>query len=270
MKFANNAPLLRLHELGLRAGGAGRVLLDSLSLTIEPGQRWVVLGPNGAGKTTLLNVMAGLMQSASGQVWLGERPLMEFSPAHLAQQRAWCPQFWLDPFPVSARETVACALMATHPQATAAELESMAREWVARLDMSAFADVDVRSLSGGERQRIAIATACAQAAPILLLDEPTAHLDWSHQALLQRLLHEWSAAKGSVVAAVHDLNFAWHLASHALLLDGRGAALAGPRELVMTADNLSRAYGVPVSLREEKDDGTSTRWFRVDLSGGRA
>lgn len=254
---------LQLDSLRLHAGGKadGRVLIDSLSLSIGEGERWVLLGPNGAGKSTLLMTLAGLVAPNSGRILLDERPLAAWPAAALAKRRAWCPQFWLDPFPVSAWETVACALLATEPQLDAATVEARARHWLDELDVGHLADNDVRMLSGGERQRVALATACAQNAPLLMLDEPTSHLDWSHQALLQKRLRAWSAGGGSVLTAVHDLNLAWTLATHALLLDGRGGAVHGPREQVLTTPLLSAAYGLPVSLREE----AGTRWFRVDL-----
>lgn len=254
---------LRLDALRLHAGGkaGGRLLIDALSATLSAGERWVLLGPNGAGKSTLLVALAGLVQPSAGRILLDDRALGSWSATELARRRAWCPQFWLDPFPVSAWETVACALLALNPQLDAGSAESRAREWLAEFDVGQLADNDVRMLSGGERQRVALATACAQNAPLLMLDEPTSHLDWSHQALLQKRLRRLSDDGGCVLAAVHDLNLAWTLATHALLLDGRGDVLAGTREDVLRADALSAAYGVAVSVREEND----ARWFRVDL-----
>ena len=254
---------LRLEHVALHAGGKpdGRVLIGDLSLSINPGERWVLLGPNGAGKSTLIVALAGLLAPNAGSILLQGRPLADWPGEALAKQRAWCPQFWLDPFPVSAWETVACALLAMRPELAAPEVEALARHWLTEFDVGSLADNDVRMLSGGERQRVALATACAQGAPLLLLDEPSSHLDWSHQALLQARLKHWSADGGSVLAAVHDLNLAWTLATHALLLDGRGGAIHGPRESVLQAEHLSRAYGVPVSLREEGE----ARWFRIDL-----
>ena len=254
---------LRLEQLRLRAGGQteGRVLIDELSLSMNPGERWVLLGPNGAGKSTLILALTGLLPPNAGNILLDNKPLADWNGAALARQRAWCPQFWLDPFPVSAWETVACALLALQPELAADKVEQRAREALADFDVGHLADTDVRRLSGGERQRVALATACAQGAPLLLLDEPSSHLDWSHQALLQARLKAWSAQGGTVLAAVHDLNLAWTLATHALLLDGQGGAVHGPRMQVLTAEHLSAAYRVPVSLREENE----ARWFHVDL-----
>ena len=265
---------IAIESLVLRAGGFadGRILIRDFSLRIAPGERWVVLGPNGAGKSTLLAALAGLTVPAAGRITLGDRALNEWPPGVLARERAWCPQFWLDPFPLSVWESVACAVLATHPELDGDDSRRWAQASLEQLDVAHLSQKDVRALSGGERQRVALATACAQAAPILLLDEPTAHLDWGHQVALQLWLKRWtsgasatetetSAAKGTAIVAVHDLNLAWTLATHALLLDGNGGACFGPREDVLTASTLQAAYGVRVNVREE--DGT--RWFRVDL-----
>ncbi|GAB4060429.1 ABC transporter ATP-binding protein [Uliginosibacterium sediminicola] len=255
-------PLL-IDALQLRAGGRadGRVLIDRLDLHCRAGERWVVLGPNGAGKSTLLAALAGLSTPTRGGIVLGGKMLSSWTPQALARQRAWCPQFWLDPFAVSAWETVASAALVSQPDARMADCRALAQRSLELLDAAHLADADVRTLSGGERQRVALATACAQAAPILLLDEPTAHLDWAHQASLQRWLKTWSAQGGMVIAAVHDLNLAWTLASHALLLDGRGGYCSGTREEVLNAAALQNAYGVPVSARDEG----AVRWFRLEL-----
>ena len=79
---------------------------------MNPGERWVLLGPNGAGKSTLIVALSGLLQPNAGCILMQGKPLADWPGEALAKQRAWCPQFWLDPFPVSAWETVACALFA--------------------------------------------------------------------------------------------------------------------------------------------------------------
>jgi iron complex transport system ATP-binding protein len=260
-----NGLSLRLENVALRAGAKsdGRLLCRGLNVTMNPGERWVLLGPNGAGKSTLLMTIAGLLPPDAGSILLDGRALTAWKGEALAKTRAWCPQFWLDPFPVSAWETVACSIIATRPELDAARVEEIARESLREFDAAHLADTDVRTLSGGERQRVALATACTQSAPLLLLDEPTSHLDWSHQAVLQSLLKRWSQESGTLLTAVHDLNLAWTLATHALLLNGRGGAQWGTREEVLTADALAAAYGVPVNIIE---DG-GARWFRIDLEG---
>lgn len=261
----NSALTLSLHNVQLRVGGQanGRVLLKGLDLTVQAGERWVVLGSNGVGKTSLLLVLAGLVAPDSGVVSLGSQALQTWSPQALAKQRAWCPQFWYDPFPLCAWEAVAAAIEAVNLEMSAPQIETQARFWLGKFEAGHLAQTDIRTLSGGERQRVALATACAQEAPLLLLDEPTAHLDWAHQNLLRNILHDWTQIGGSVVSVLHDLNMAWALATHVLLLKGEDGLYFGPREVVMQAEILSDAYGVAVQSRDELD---GSKWFRVSAS----
>lgn len=257
------APFVALHGLTLHAGGDARLrrLVSGLQMAVHAGERWAVLGPNGAGKSTLLAAIAGLLPVQAGRLdWPGANA----SGPHdvkLAALRAWSPSFWIDPFPCRVDETVrlarpriawgAAAEARNDPEALAALLH--------RLDVAHLAAHDVRTLSGGERQRVALAAALWQGAPLLLLDEPASHLDLAHQQMLIRRLHEHAGAGGGVVASVHDLNLAWSLATHAVLLDGRGGAAAGPRDDVMTPSNLQSAFGVAIDRVEVC--GTQRFWI---------
>ncbi len=143
------ALMLRLENIALRAGAKpeGRLLCSGLDISIAPGERWVLLGPNGAGKSTLLMSLAGgLIQPDAGSIVLGDLPLPAWRSEALARTRAWCPQFWLDPFPVSAWETVACAIIATRPELESERVQQIAREWLTQLDVSHLADVDRHSV----------------------------------------------------------------------------------------------------------------------------
>jgi iron complex transport system ATP-binding protein len=243
-------PALRLQidALALRAGGtaSGRVLFEALTFTLDAGQRWVVLGPNGAGKSSLLAALAGVFRVAAGRIELLGKPIQHWRPEALADWRAWCPQFWTDPFPASVVETAGLAARRgswwSGGAGEAADVHRVLRD----LDLARLADADVRRLSGGERQRVAVATALLQGAPLLLLDEPASHLDLAHQQLLVQVLRRHSEAGGAVVASLHDINLAWELASHAILIDGRGAVHAGPRDDVLCAPLLASAFDVVV------------------------
>jgi iron complex transport system ATP-binding protein len=238
--------------LGLRAGAMvhGRVLFDGLSFAIEAGQRWVVLGPNGAGKSSLLAALAGVFRSSAGRICLQGRDIGSWRPEALADWRAWCPQFWTDPFPASVIETACLAAQRGAWWSADAVDEDAARQVLAELDLTSFAQADVRQLSGGERQRVAVATAMLQGAPLLLLDEPASHLDLAHQQLLLGVLMRHAAQRGAVVASLHDINLAWDLATHAVLIDGRGGVYAGPRDAVICAPLLTAAFGVAVDRVE--------------------
>jgi iron complex transport system ATP-binding protein len=241
-----------LRGVSLKAGGtaAGRVLFQSLDLTVNAGDRWVVLGPNGAGKSSLLSAMAGIFPLNSGEVRLQDRPLPQWRAEDMADWRAWCPQFWSDPFPSTVAETAAIAMRRGAWWAASNDDDATVAQVLAELDLAAFAQTDVRQLSGGERQRVAVATTFLQGAKLLLLDEPVSHLDLAHQGMLVRALIRRSEQEQAVVASLHDINLAWDLATHAVLLDGRGKALAGTREEVMAPRQLSQAFAVSIERVE--------------------
>jgi iron complex transport system ATP-binding protein len=245
---------LEVCGLALRGGGSprGRQLFSELSFHVQPGERWVILGPNGAGKSSLLAALAGVFAWEAGEVRVQERPLREWEPSALADRRAWCPQFWADPFAASVAQTIRLARDrgAWWGLVDVADNDDEVLRVVDRLDLRDLLSADVRTLSGGERQRVALATALLQGAPMLLLDEPSSHLDLAHQHLLLKLLHSHADAGGAVVASLHDLNLAWALASHAVLLDGQGGAFAGTAEVVMTPARLAAVFGVAVDLVE--------------------
>jgi iron complex transport system ATP-binding protein len=234
------APVIECRGLRLRAGE--RLLVDSLDLRVEAGSRWVVLGPNGAGKSTLLATLAGARRADGGEVWLRGRPIATWDAQTLAAQRALLPDGWIDPFAATVLDTVLTARYRLG--AADGQGEQVARAWLARFDCAALTAHDVRSLSRGERQRVAIATTLTQEAPLLLLDEPIAHQDPRHQALV---IDELACLSGrTLVASLHDLNAAARLATHALLLTGRGRWVAGPADDVLNAERLSALFDTPI------------------------
>jgi len=227
---------------GLRLQAGARVLVDALDLRVDAGSRWVVLGPNGAGKSTLLATLAGARRADGGVVLLDGRPVEHWDVQALAAQRALLPDGWLDPFTASVLDTV---LTARYRLGEADEHGSrVAAEWLARFDCAALPQRDVRSLSRGERQRVAIATALSQEAPLLLLDEPIAHQDPRHQALVVDELARLDSH--TIIASLHDLNAAVRMATHALLLTGRGDWIAGTADEVLTAEQLSAVFDTPI------------------------
>jgi len=248
------AALLEANALSLRAGGAARnrLLFAGLDLRVAAGERWIVVGPNGAGKSSLLAALAGVFAIAAGSVRIDGVELADWAPSALAERRAWSPQFWSDPFPATVRETAALAHRRDAGWRSALERRSEpeVERVLGRLLLDALADSDVQTLSGGERQRVALATALLQGAPLLLLDEPASHLDLAHERLLVEVLLAHAAAGGAVVASVHDLDLAWDLASHVVLIDGSGGVVAGRRDEVLVADRLGTVFGVAIHAIE--------------------
>lgn len=244
MSHPEAMPLLTCRDLELRAGA--RVLVQGLSFAVHAGERWAVLGPNGAGKSTLLAVLAGVRPPAAGTVLLDGRDLAQWLVQPLAERRALVTDRWVDPFAASVLDTVLTARYRFDGRDALGEAEALAA--LTAMDCAQLAAADVRWLSRGERQRVAVATALAQATPLLLLDEPIAHQDPRHQALvLQRLA---ALPDRSFVASLHDLSAGARFATHALLLDGRGGWRAGPVAQTMTAENLSLLFDTPIAAIE--------------------
>lgn len=239
----NGDELLELRGLALRT--SQRRLVDALDLTVQRGERWAVLGPNGAGKSTLLAAVAGARRHDSGQILHGGRPVDTLRADELARRRALLTDRWIDPFASPVLDTVLTARYIFRDEELG---EAAARRWLERFDCGLLAARDVRRLSRGERQRVAIVTALAQDTPLVLLDEPTAHQDPRHQALVVRELA--ALPERGLVVTLHDLNAAARLATHVLLLWGDGRTLAGPATDILQPELLSDLFATPVSRVE--------------------
>lgn len=253
--------MMEIRHLTLRAGE--RVLVEGLDVAFSPRQAWCIAGPNGAGKTTLLNALAGvraLQPGERGEIVVDGQPLPAWRSALLARRRGFMPQQIHDAFGGTVLEAV---LAGRHPYLESgrwgawesAHDIALARAMLEQVQLGALAGRDVTTLSGGERQRVAFAALLAQQAPLLLLDEPVAHLDLHHQMAVLRLLAEHAeqnAAVGhGVVFSCHDLNLARRFASHALLLDGHGGWRAGPAREVLSAEHCSAVFGYPLVLIQD-------------------
>jgi iron complex transport system ATP-binding protein len=242
------SPLLAVHGLTVTIAGLG--VCSGLELAVLPGESWAILGRNGAGKTTLLSTLAGLRAPAAGSIELDGRALAGLPARELARLRGVLAQDDNDAFPATVLETV---LIGRHPHLSRWQWESaddirIAREALAAADMTGTDARDVRTLSGGERRRVALAALLAQQPRLLLLDEPSSHLDLSHQlALLERLVSAVRAESKALLMVVHDVNLALRYCDHVLLL-ADGEALAGPAPALLTAERLSRLYRVPLRV----------------------
>ncbi|MFM8638309.1 MAG: ABC transporter ATP-binding protein, partial [Betaproteobacteria bacterium] len=193
---------------GLQVALDGQAVVDGVQLELQPG--WTALvGPNGAGKSTLLKALAGLLPLQAGRVEVNGQPLEALPRAQRARLVAWLPQQDSSNGDLTVRETVCLGRLPYtglwgrwQP-----EDEAAVQAALARTDGLAWQHRPLNRLSGGERQRVHLARALATGAAILLLDEPTAHLDPPHQWALARLFREL-AATHTVVTVLHDLNLA--------------------------------------------------------------
>jgi iron complex transport system ATP-binding protein len=226
-------------------------VLNEINLELAPGEVLGLIGPNGAGKTSLIRAISGLLKPNSGSIQLDGRDLSSISEMERAHQLAVVPQSGQLPPAFTVWECV--ALGRTPYLNWLGQLGAKDRakvEWALEVsEIAALKDRRAGELSGGEQQRILLARALAQDCPILLLDEPTAHLDLHHQVALLNLVARMAAEqKLAVLLAMHDLNLAALYADRlALLVDGKIRSIGTPPE-VLTTENLQNAYQVPLSV----------------------
>ena len=241
--------MLRLANL--YAGYPQRPVIQGVTLSVAPGQVTALLGPNGAGKTTLIRALSGVIQPVRGQVYWQETDLLRLPSHQRARYLAVVPQARQLPPTFTVRQAVALGrtpylgwLGTPGPEDRAAVERAL--DWT---DLHPLADRLLGHLSGGEQQRVLLARALAQATPILLLDEPTAHLDLRHQvgllSLVRRLAREHDL---TVLLVLHDLNLAARFADKVALLHQGRLVAQGQPSVVLTAERLTAVYGVTVQI----------------------
>jgi iron complex transport system ATP-binding protein len=236
--------VLACTDVTVTAGGAR--LLDRVSVDLLPGELLAVVGPNGAGKTTLVRVLAGDQRPDGGSVTLDGRPLADHRGHELALRRAVLPQQTVIAFPFPAAEVVRMGRFPHRSRATAAEDDRAVALAMARCGVAHLAERRFPTLSGGEQARVCLARVLAQDTGVLLLDEPTASLDLSHQQAVLRIARTLASEGRAVLIVLHDLNLAAAHTDRLVLLDRGRVAASGPPAHALDAALLSRVYGHPV------------------------
>ena len=243
-------PLVRLADVSFSYGH--RKVLSNVTLDILPGSTTAILGPNGAGKTTLLHLVLGWLRPSSGRVHLEGRPLSSFSRRDMGKTMGLVPQSEHVPFEYSVLEYILLG-RAPHIAALAApgpvDLEKAC--WaLARVGLEGFEDRTITTLSGGERELTLVARALAQEPRLLLLDEPTSHLDLKNKRRMAEVLRELTQAGATVLLTTHEPDLAAAVATD-LVLMGRGRLLrAGPLAEVLSTEGLSVTYDTSVRVVE--------------------
>jgi iron complex transport system ATP-binding protein len=256
--------MLRATEVAFGYGHANaraKLVLAGVSLTVERGAIVGLLGPNGSGKTTLLRLLAGMLRPLHGRITLDGAPIADLKRRSLAQRIAVVPQETHSTFDFTVMDIV---LMGRYAHLGTLELEGpddleAARAALADTGTLPLASRLFSTLSGGEKQRVVIASALAQAAGILLLDEPTASLDLGYQFEIASLLKRLNAERATtMVVSTHDLNFAAALCTEVvLLLDGR-VLDQGPTARVLNTANIRALYGMDADVQYHPKAGHLT------------
>jgi iron complex transport system ATP-binding protein len=260
-------PLVELREVEFAYPAAGGSVprrpfaIRALSVTIEEGEIFGVIGPNASGKTTLIRLLSRVLRPVRGEILIAGRPLAALARAAAARDIAVVPQDVPQGFPYTVEELV---LMGRYPHAPRRLFESTEDREHAQQALTATGVLDLRGerldrLSGGERQRVMLARALAQGPRLLVLDEPTAHLDLRHQVECVGLLRRLNRESGlGIVLVSHDLNMAAEICDRLLLLD-RGAAVGvGDPKVVLTEATLEAVYRCRIAVSTHSGTGRPT------------
>ena len=252
--------IFRTRRLGYRYDEDAGDAVRDVDLAVPRGAFYAIIGPNGCGKTTLLRLLLGALEPRQGEVLYEDRPLASWGRREMALRIGVVPQIEELVFPLSVRELVA---MGRYPhlgswRAEGSRDRQAVRSAMETCDVAALADRSVPTLSGGERQRARVARALAQEPDTLVLDEPTASLDISHEMGIFELLRGLADQGVTVVMVTHNLNVAARYADRLLLMDAGATAAEGEPATVLVPDTLEAVYRWPVSRTPHPGPGPDT------------
>lgn len=240
---------------------------ENISLEVKRGECLSLLGPNGCGKTTLLNCISGSNPLTSGSIQLLGKEVSAYDVGEKAKRLGYVFQEHSAPFPYTSIEVVRMGRtphlgLFGSPDEKDTELAYKIME---DLGIAHLAGESYTQISGGERQLVLIARTLCQQPDILLLDEPTSHLDFKNQALVLRNVKKLSDAGMTIIMTSHFPNHVWHVGDRVIMMGYSGIIADGKVDDVMTEENLSKTYGVPVRIFEGKSGDKENKFCDPDL-----
>ena len=239
--------LLNVRDLTIANGT--REIARGITFSLAPGEAVAVLGPNGAGKTTLLRTLLGLIPFSVGSITLSGAALHGLTPSARAGRLAYVPQVSRLPHDFCVRDVVLMARLNHHAwYSQPSEKDGLAAHHaLTQMGVVELATRTFSTLSGGEQQMVLIARALAGEAPILVLDEPVASLDFRHQHTLLTHLAALKNQGKAILFSTHHPEHAARLADTVVSIASNGAAFAGVAADMLTAKNLSALYGIELA-----------------------
>jgi iron complex transport system ATP-binding protein len=242
-------------------------VFEDISLEIRRGQIFCLFGPNGCGKTTLLHCMLGMLGLASGNITLAGSDVSRLKPQEIARLAAYIPQMHEKPFPYKVIDMVLMGRAAYTGMFSVptAKDRKIAEEVLERLGIAHFRDRPYTQLSGGETQLVLVARALAQQTPMLLMDEPTAHLDFRNELYFLETIARLVQDTGlTIVMATHFPNHAFYfegtsIESGLALMNDRKIAVQGPPAAVLTEENMARTFNIKSKVISYESQGKKVR-----------
>lgn len=250
------APMLSARALGF--GYGAKIVGRDVDLAVRPGEVLCLLGPNGSGKTTLFKTMLGLLLAQAGEVLLDGTAMAAFTRAEIARRVAYVPQAHAAHFPFRVLDMVVMGRTA-HLGLFASPSEedrSRALAALAALGIDDLAENEYTRISGGQRQLALVARALAQDAPAIVMDEPTASLDFGNQAIVLSEVKRLAARGLAVLLSTHDPDHAFSIASRVAFLHGGRLVDQGTPQAVLTPGRLKSVYGIEVTVGRLADGQT--------------
>jgi iron complex transport system ATP-binding protein len=248
--------MLKINNLSVFYGD--RQILHEIQLEVHSGEIVALLGPNGAGKSTLIRSISGVIPIRSGNIFVDQKDVTSLSTMERARHISVVPQAISMPPAFTVWETV---LLGRTPYLnflgqTSAKDEAIARQALEQVDVVHLIDKRMDEISGGEQQRVLLARTLAQDTPILLMDEPTTHLDISHQIDLLKLITKQAKEKSlTVLIALHDLNLASMFADRIAIVQNGLLCVAGTPQETLTSEIINSVYHVPVHVVSHPETG---------------
>ncbi len=245
-----NPPILTITDLEFSYEPDQKSVLNSVSFEIQPGSITAILGPNGAGKTTLIHLLLGLRKPVSGNIMLKDKSVGHYSRKELSQWIGLVPQSEYVPFEYSVLEYV---LLGRAPYLGPLDLPAqsdveIARQSLIQVGIEHLEMRPIPELSGGELQLVLIARALAQQPKVLLLDEPTSHLDLSNRNITLQILNQLRSNGVTILFTTHDPEAASLVANNLVLMRHGRVLHSGPLESTFTSQKLSETYGTHIDV----------------------
>ena len=254
-----NAGLSAEHIEFSYEGAKDDPVFGDLSLAVRTGDIFCLLGPNGMGKSTLLKCLCGLLRCRKGKVLLDGISIHKLGPAAVARTLGYVPQSQVPAFPYPVKEVV---VMGRAPHLKTLALPSAkdydkARHAMVTVGITHLAERPCTQLSGGEWQLTLLARALTQEPQILILDEPTSHLDIGNQLKILKVIQSLARSGLTIVMATHFPDHALWIADQVAILNDRHITIQGPPEKVITPQTLSTVYGVDIKVLQVEEGTTS-------------